>query len=178
VLLAPRSPEFADLVSAASLGAILTELGRSHDYLVVDSPAHLEERILGVMEVADQVLLVTSCTIAAVKDAKLTLRLMQSLGIEAGRVAVVLNQTIARIGFAAEDIERALRYPILANLPYEPRMDESIDNGRPLVLSEPRCGFSRQLQQVVDHLGRERDASATHKPTERPVKWRLRFTPR
>jgi MinD-like ATPase involved in chromosome partitioning or flagellar assembly len=178
VLLAPRSPEFADLVTAASLGAILTEVGRTHDYLVVDSPAHLEERILGVMEVADQILMVTSSNITAVKDTKMTLRLLQSLGIEPARVAIILNQTRARTAFPAEDIERALRFPLLANLPHEPRMDESLDNGRPLVLSEPRSAFSKQLQLVVDHLGRERAASAVLTPRERPAKWRLRFGPR
>jgi pilus assembly protein CpaE len=178
VLLAPRSPEFADLVTAASLGAILNEIARTHDYLVVDSPAHLEERILGVIEMADQVLLVTSSNITAVKDTKTTLRLLQSLGIEAERVAVVLNQTRTRVSFAAEDIERALRFPLLATLPYEPRMDESIDSGRPLVLSEPRSGFSKQLRLVVDHLGRERAASAGGSAAQRPVRWRLRFSPR
>jgi MinD-like ATPase involved in chromosome partitioning or flagellar assembly len=178
VLLAPRSPEFADLVTAASLGAILNEIARTHDYLVVDSPAHLEERILGVIEMADQVLLVTSSNITAVKDTKTTLRLLQSLGIEAERVAVVLNQTGTRVSFAAEDIERALRFPLLATLPYEPRMDESIDSGRPLVLSEPRSGFSKQLRVVVDHLGRERAASAGGSAAQRPVRWRLRFSPR
>jgi pilus assembly protein CpaE len=178
VLLAPRSPELADLVTAAGLGAILTDLGRAHDYLVVDSPANLEERILGVVEVADHVLLVTSPSITAVKDTKMTLRLLQSLGIESDRVAVVLNHTRARPGFAAEDIERALRFPLLATLPYEPRMDESIDSGRPLVLSEPRSGFSKQLGAVVAHLGRERAASAGRAARERPVRWRLRFTSR
>jgi MinD-like ATPase involved in chromosome partitioning or flagellar assembly len=177
VLLAPRSPEFADLVTAASLGAILNELARTHDYLVVDSPAHLEERILGVIEMADLILLVTSSNITAVKDTKTTLRLLQSLGIEAERVAVVLNQTRTRGSFAAEDIERSLRFPLLARLPYEPRMDESIDSGRPLVLSEPRSGFSKQLRLVVEHLGRQRAASAGRSPAERPFRWRLRFSP-
>jgi pilus assembly protein CpaE len=175
VLLAPRSPESADNVTAASLGAILTALGRTHDYVVVDSPAHLEERILGVMEVADQILLVTSPNITSVKDTKTTLRLLQSLGIDPGHVAIVLNQSGARVGFAAKEIERTMRFPLLANLPHEPRMDESLDNGRPLILSEPRSPFSKRLQLVVDHLDRERSASAARTPRARPSRWRLRF---
>jgi MinD-like ATPase involved in chromosome partitioning or flagellar assembly len=144
----------------------------------VDTPAHLEERILGVMEAADHVLLITSSSIAAVKDTKMTLRLLQSLGIEPGRVGVIVNHTTAKVGFSTEDIERALRFPLLATLPFEPRMHESIDGGRPLVLSEPRSGFSKQLQLVIAHLARERAAPAGGTPRARPVRWRRRFSPR
>ncbi len=152
VLLAPASPEFADLVTAASLRAILRELSRSYDYVVVDSPAHIEERILEVMEVADQILVVSSFNITSVKDTKVTLKLLQSLGIERDRVAVVLNQTHPKVGFPRDEIEKSLRREVLAHLPYDGRIDESIDNGRPAVISEPRSEFSKQLKIVVDFL--------------------------
>ncbi|MDQ6807657.1 MAG: P-loop NTPase [Actinomycetota bacterium] len=175
VLLAPTSPEASDLVSASSLATILTLLSRTHDFVVVDSPAQLEERIVRVMEVADQILLVSSFGIASVKDTRVTLRLLQSLGIEPDRVAVVVNQTHPRISFPADEIERALRFPILSNLPFERRMDESLDSGHPLVVSEPRSRFSRQLAHVVDHVGRTRETRSTNKVARHGSKWRLRF---
>ena len=175
VLLAPRSPESGDLVTASILEAILDQLSRRHDYVVVDAPAHLEERIIGVMEVADQIILVSSYGITSVKDTKMTLRLLQSLGIERERVALVLNQILPRITFPAEEIENALRFPVLSHLPYEPRMEESLDNGRPLVLTEPRCGFSRQLRVIVDHVGRATDPGAPAKVRRHAATWRLRF---
>ncbi|GAC1575136.1 MAG: hypothetical protein NVS3B18_08840 [Candidatus Dormibacteria bacterium] len=175
VLLAPSSPESGDLVTAPGLEAILAHLSHRHDSVVVDSPAHLEERIIGVMEVADQILLVSSFGITSVKDAKMTLRLLQSLGIERERVALVLNQTRPRISFPAEEIEKALRFPVLSNLPYEARMEESVDSGRPMVLTEPRSGFSRQLRLIVDHVGRPRDPDAPAKVRRHAATWRLRF---
>ena len=152
VLLAPASPEFADLVTAASLRAILRELSRTYDYIVVDAPAHLEERVLEVMEVADQVLVVTSFNITAVKDAKVTLKLLQSLAIEQERVAVVLNQTHPKVNFLREEIEKSLKVRVLALLPYDPRMDDAIDQGRPMVVTEPRSDFSKQIRVIVDFL--------------------------
>jgi pilus assembly protein CpaE len=154
VLLAPSNPERGDLVTAANLETILTQLSLEHDFVVVDSPAHLEERIIHVMQVADHILLVSSFDITSVKDAKTTLRLLQSLGIERERVALVLNQTRPRISFPAEEIEKSLRFPVLSSLPYEAGMDESVDDGRPLVLSEPRSGYNRQLRLIVAHVGR------------------------
>jgi pilus assembly protein CpaE len=175
VLLAPSNPELGDLVTAANLETILTQLSLEHDFVVVDSPAHLEERIVGVMQVADHILLVSSFDITSVKDAKTTLRLLQSLGIERERVALVLNQTRPRISFPAEEVEKSLRFPVLSSLPYETRMDESVDNGRPLVLTEPRGGYSKQLRLIVDHVGRAKDQGAPAKADEHASAWRLRF---
>ena len=162
------------MVTAAAVEAILNQLARTHDFVVVDSPPQLEERIVGVMEVADQILLVSSFGITSVKDAKITLRLLQSLGIDRDRVAVVVNQTRPRVAFQAEEIERSLRFPILSHLPYEPRVDESVDSGRPLVVSEPRSGFSRQMAVIVEHVGRARAADAP-KVRRHAAKWRLRL---
>jgi MinD-like ATPase involved in chromosome partitioning or flagellar assembly len=152
ILLAPASPEFADLVTAASLRAILRELSRGFDYVIVDSPAHIEERVLEVMEVADQILVVSSFNITSVKDTKVTLKLLHSLGIERDRIAVVLNQIHPKAGFPREEIETSLRREVLAHLPYDARIDESIDNGRPAVIGEPRSEFIKQLRVVVDFL--------------------------
>ncbi|MBJ7595485.1 MAG: P-loop NTPase [Candidatus Dormibacteraeota bacterium] len=175
VLLAPSSPESSDLVSAAGLEAILGQLSRTHDVVVVDSPPHLEERVVGVMEVADQILLVSSFGITSVKDAKVTLRLLQSLGIPPDRVALVVNQTRPRLTFSAEEIERTLRFPILSTLPFEPRMEETIESGRPMVVSEPRSGFSRQMALIVDHVGRAQAVSAAPNVRHQAARWRLRF---
>ncbi|MDQ6846974.1 MAG: P-loop NTPase [Candidatus Dormibacteraeota bacterium] len=174
-LLAPTSPESSDLVSAAGLEAILAQLSRTHDVVVVDSPPHLEERVVRVMEVAQQILLVSSFGITSVKDAKVTLRLLQSLGIPPDRVALVVNQTRPRLTFSAEEIERTLRFPILSNLPFEPRMEETIESGRPMVVSEPRSGFSRQMALIVDYVVRAQPARAAPTAPAHAARWRLRF---
>ncbi|MEO8898295.1 MAG: P-loop NTPase [Candidatus Dormibacter sp.] len=176
VLLAPASPEFADLVTAASLRAILRELSRSFDYVIVDSPAHIEERVLEVMEVADQILVVSSFNITSVKDTKVTLKLLQSLGIERDRIAVVLNQVHPKVGFPREEIEKSLRREVLAHLPYDARIDDSIDNGRPAVISEPRSEFSKQVKVLVDFLTPEEgavDAGGAEPARDRASKRRL-----
>ncbi|HWF57697.1 MAG TPA: P-loop NTPase [Candidatus Dormibacteraeota bacterium] len=175
VLLAPSRPEAGDLVTAADLEAILGELSRQHDHVVVDCPAHLEERIVGVLEAADHILLVSSFGITSVKDAKTTLRLLQSLGIEPARVALLLNRTRPRDSSPEEEIARALRFPVLATLPFEARMDESVESGRPLVAIEPRGEFSKRLGVVAGHVARPRDGGAPAGAGPQPSSWRLRF---
>jgi len=152
VLLAPASPELADLVTTANLRGILRELGKTHDYIVVDAPAHLEERTLEAIEQADQILLVTAFNVTTVKSTRVALKLFQSLGVELDRIAIVLNQIRQKVTFARAEIEQLLRFRVLVQLPFDPRVDESIDTGQPLVMREPRSEMSKQFRALVDYL--------------------------
>ena len=151
-LLAPSSPEFADLVNTANLRGILRELAKRYDHIVVDTPAHLEERNLEAIEMADQIIVVTSFNFAAIKDTKVTLKLLQSLGIPRERICVVLNQTRAKAGFPRSEVEESLRFRVVTVLPFEPKVDDCIDNGRPIITAEPKSEFSRQFRLLVAHL--------------------------
>jgi len=153
VLLAPTSPELADLVTAGTLRAIVRELSKSYDYIVIDAAAHLEERTLEVIEMADHIVVVTAFNVTAVKDTKITLKLLQSLGIDREKIAVILNQTRAKTNFTREEVEDSLRFRIVTQLPFDPRIvDEAVDHGKPFVLSEPRSEISRQFRTLVDYL--------------------------
>ncbi|MGD0833786.1 MAG: P-loop NTPase [Candidatus Dormibacteria bacterium] len=151
-LLAPTSPEFADLVNTANLRAILRELATTYDQIIVDTPAHLEERNLEAIETADQIIVVTNFNITAIKDTKVTLKLLQSLGIPKERIALVLNQTRAKASFPRAEVDDSLRFPVVASLPFEPRIDEFIDAGKTIVSADAKCDFSKQIRQLVDHL--------------------------
>jgi pilus assembly protein CpaE len=151
-LLAPASPEFADLVNTASVRAILREMAREYDHIIVDTPSHLEERNLEAIELADQIVVVTSFNFAALKDTKITLKLLQSLGIQKDKICVVLNQTRARVSFQRGEVEDSLRFRVLTVLPFEPRVDDFIDSGRSIVTEEPKAEFSKQFRVLLDHI--------------------------
>jgi MinD-like ATPase involved in chromosome partitioning or flagellar assembly len=176
-LLAPASPEFADLVNTANLRAILRELAKEYDHIVVDTPSHLEERNLEAIEMADQIVVVTSFNFAAIKDTKVTLKLLQSLGVDRDKICVVLNQTRAKVSFQRSEVEESLRFRVLTVLPFEPRLDDFIDNGQQMVTAEPKAEFSRQFRLLVDHIaGGEDDTSAKEPERARARVNRRRFS--
>jgi MinD-like ATPase involved in chromosome partitioning or flagellar assembly len=151
-LLAPASPEFADLVNTASLRAILRELAKTYDHIVVDTPSHLEERNLEAIEMASQIIVVTSFSFAAIKDTKVTLKLLQSLGVDRDSICVVLNQTRAKASFQRAEVEDSLRFRVLTVLPFEPKVDDYFDNGQQIVTADPKAEFSKQFRVLVDHV--------------------------
>jgi MinD-like ATPase involved in chromosome partitioning or flagellar assembly len=177
-LLAPASPEFADLVNTANLRAILRELAKNYDHIVVDTPSHLEERNLEAIEMADQIVVITTFNFAAVKDTKITLKLLQSLGVDRDIISVVLNQTRAKVSFQRAEVEETLRFRVLTVLPFEPRLDDYIDNGQQIVTADPKAEFSKQFRVLVDHIAGSAQGTDAAKEPERakPRTSRRRFS--
>jgi pilus assembly protein CpaE len=169
VLRAPSSPELAEMIAAANLRAIIRATGRAHGFVVIDTPSHVDERVLEAFELADRVLLVTSYNLSAVRGTKATLLLLEALGVDMDRVDVVLNHTRPRTNYRREDIEEILGRPILVDLPYDPRVDPSLDSGTPIVLAQPRAELSRRLAGLAQMIVAPAAGAGTEGPAEMPA---------
>jgi pilus assembly protein CpaE len=150
ILRAPSSPELGETVVAANLRSIMRATTKAHAFVVVDTPSHIDERVLEVFELADRVLLVTSYNLSAVRGTKATLLLLEALGVDPDRVGVVLNHTRPRTNYRREDIEEILGRTSLIDLPYDPRVDPSLDSGTPIVVAQPRSELARRLVALAD----------------------------
>jgi pilus assembly protein CpaE len=179
VLRAPSSPELAETILAAPLRAIIRTTARVHEFVVIDTPSHVDERVLEALELADRVLLVTSYNLSAVRGTKATLLMLEALGVDPDRVDVVLNHTRPRTNYRREDIEEILGRRILVDLPYDPRVDPSLDSGVPIVVAQPRAELARRLTGLAQLIAApivstETDAGAL--PVPEPPVYRRRFS--
>ena len=152
VLRSAVSPELAALVTAPHLRAIIRGVSKAHEFVVVDTPSQVDERTLEAFELADRVLLVSSYNMTSVRATKSSIALLEALGIAGERVDVILNHTRPRVSYKREDIEAILGRAALADLPYDPRVDQSVDSGTPLLRSQPRAELSRRLIALAQAL--------------------------
>ncbi len=168
VLRSAPSPELADIVTAARLRAMIRAVSKSYEFVVVDTPSHLDERTVEAFELADRVVVVSSYNMTAVRSAKASIALLVALGVSRDRIAVVLNHTRPRVSYRREDVEEILACHAVADLPYDPRVDESLDSGSPIVLSQPRAELSRRLVMLAGSVSSPSPALGAA-PTEMPV---------
>jgi pilus assembly protein CpaE len=165
VLLAPISPELADLVTAEHVRAVIAELRRTFDYVIVDSASHLTEFNLEVIELAQRVLVVTALTIPAIKDAKLTLKVLESLSVDPETIMLVVNRVDGYADFNQESIEQSLRTPVAVQIPHDPRViGDAITRGLPFVTAHPEAEVSRALRELVARIVPERATAAAAAP--------------
>jgi pilus assembly protein CpaE len=178
VLRAPSSPELAETVHAATLRSVFRATAKAHEFVVIDTPCHVDERVLEAFELADRLLLVTGYNLSSVRGTKATLLLLEALGVDLDRVDVVLNHTRPRTNFRREDIEEILGRRVLVDLPYDPRVDPSLDSGTPIVLAQPRAELSRRLIALAQLIALPRSAvesGAAEIPEPAPPTYRRRF---
>jgi len=53
----PRAPSWPEAITAAHVRAVIRATARRPHFMVVDTPSHLDERVLEAFELADRLLL-------------------------------------------------------------------------------------------------------------------------
>jgi len=153
VLLAPISPELADLVTTEHVRTIMEELRRSHDFIVVDTASHLGEINLEAIEMSTRVILITALNIPAIKDTKLSLKVLDSLNVDSERLLLMLNRCDAHSDFNKDAVEQNLRFPITLQIPHDPKVvSASVNRGAPFVSINPEAEISRAVRDLVSRL--------------------------
>lgn len=150
VLLAPISPELADLINADHVRSVMTELRKTCDYVVVDTPSQLAEINLEVIEMAQRVLVMSTLTIPSIKNAKLSLKVLESLNIEPASILLLVNRQDGHSDFNRESIEQNLGHQVAAQLPFDARVvGDAVTRGAPFVTLHPDTEISKAVREIV-----------------------------
>ena len=169
VLLGPPAPEGADLVSAANLRKIVEELKQSHDYVVVDLPSGLTEHSLGIMDLADDLLVIAALEITTIKNVRLFLEVADQLEYHRSKIRLVINRSDTAQGIRIGDVEVSIRRPIDGTIVSDGRLAVlAVNRGVPFVVSHPEAALSRDIVKLARTLAGESSFQVT--PTDKPAK--------
>ncbi len=153
VLLAPVSPELADLVTPTLVRTVLGQLRRSFAITVVDTAATLNDVSLEAIEQADKIVLITTLGLASIKDAKMVLKVFESLGVPRQKIALVLNRCDDTADFSSASVESSLRFPIALQLPFDRKqVSVSIQRGVPFTIQAPEADISKRVRELAARL--------------------------
>jgi pilus assembly protein CpaE len=157
VLLAPSSPEQSEVVQPQHVRTVLGLLRDHFDYVVVDTWPTFDERMLHVLDAADQIVVPTTLELPAVKNTKLLLDVVGALGHPADKVKLVLNRVGSRVSARVQDVEASLGLTAVAQVASDWRLTTlALNQGVPLVLSQPDspiAGNVRALAQALAGAG-------------------------
>ena len=146
LLLAPPSPESADLVTPAHMAQVLELLRGLYDYVIVDIDKRLDDLNLMVLDVAETIFVVMTADLSCLKNVRLVLETIGHLGYEAGKVKLVLNRSNAFTGINVKSAEGALRRPIEHQIVNEYRgAISALNTGAPFMVSKADSVLGRSL---------------------------------
>lgn len=150
VLAAPLEPAFADDITTAGLMQMLDVLRETYDYVVVDTASMLDELILSLIERSDEILMLVDMDLPSVKNAKLALETLRLLKFSTSNVRMVMNRSDSKAKLDNKEIEAALKMEISASIPSAAIVAASVNEGRPVVETEPRSRVAKGFESVAE----------------------------
>jgi pilus assembly protein CpaE len=161
VLLAPPNPQTGELITSDHLRAILDQLRKEFDYVVVDTQSSLQDRALAVLDMADRIVTLMTLEMPCIKNIKLFLELAELLEYPAEKVLLVLNKADNRLGIRVENVEENIQHKValqIANAAHE--MTLAINQGVPLVIEKRGHQTAKDVFALANLITNARAAAA------------------
>jgi pilus assembly protein CpaE len=156
LLLAPPSPETAELVTPEHMPAIMEHLRGLYDYILIDIDKRLDDVNLGVLEVADTMFVVMTADLSCLKIVRLVLETIGHLGYESGKVQLVLNRSNAFTGINVKNAEGALKRTIDHQIVNEYRgAISALNSGAPFMFTKADSLLGRSLLDFARVIDKE-----------------------
>jgi pilus assembly protein CpaE len=171
VLLAPPSPETAEMITAAGVKKVLERLRADHDLVVVDCTSYFNDTTLAILDAADVILTMLSLEITSVKNMRLFLEVAEQLGYESGKVRLVLNRADSALGIRVADVEHSIGRKIDETIVSDGRsVVYALNRGVPFFLSNREAQVSQDILRLARSVvGVEATPGTTEdrKPTQK-----------
>jgi len=152
VLCAPKSPEYADVVSAERIQSLLRLLRSYYDYVIVDTPPTFDDVTITAIEASTTVLFVTGLDISILKNSKLSISLLTSLQ-QKDKVRIVVNRAVEINTVTMSDVQSVIGCPIWAKIPSDYKVAVSaLNRGIPFVIGEPNSKLSLAIGDIAKLL--------------------------
>jgi pilus assembly protein CpaE len=148
LLAGANDPVDAESISHEQVTMVLGLLTEGFDYVVVDTPAGLDELTLAALECATDILLVSSLDVTSIRSLRKASDTLDHIGVRAER-RLLLNRANSKVGLDPTDAELAMGMTIACSIPSSRDIPLAMNLGTPVVVSQPKSPVARQLQQLA-----------------------------
>jgi len=153
VLLAPPTPEAAELITGPNIKKILETLRGSYAYVVVDTWPSFQEQVLTMLDVADVILTLMTLEITSLKNVRVFMEIAEKLGYDEHKVQLVANRNDSSGGIKASDVESSLARKIPHTIVSDGRaLVLAVNRGVPFVISHRDSQVAKDIFTLADKL--------------------------
>ena len=150
VLLAPPSPEMAELITPHHAKRMVEALSMTHDLVVVDCMSSFNDTTLAILDLADTVLTMLSLEITSIKNIRLFLEVAEQLGYGSDKVRLVLNRADSSLGIRVADVEHSIGRRVDHTIVSDGRsVVYALNRGVPFFLSNREAQVSQDVLRLA-----------------------------
>jgi pilus assembly protein CpaE len=176
VLLAPPSPEMAELITPAGVKRVIEALRRKHDLVIIDCTSWFNDTTLAILDAADAVLTILSLEITSIKNMRLFLEVADQLGYEQSKIKLVLNRADSTLGIRVADVENSIGRKVDHTIVSDGRsVVYALNRGVPFFLSNREAQVSQDILRLASVISGERAATVAD-DARKPVQKKSMFS--
>ena len=153
VLLAPPSPELAEMVTPAAAKRVLEVLRGRYDLVVVDCASSFSDPTLAILDAADTILTILTLEITSIKNLRLFLEVADQLGYPGDKIQLVLNRADSALGIRVADVEHSIGRKVDHTVVSDGRsVVYALNRGVPFFLSNREAQVSQDVLRLARSL--------------------------
>ena len=164
VLCAPATPAEADELTVAQVERVLELLIQSFKYVVIDTASGLDENTLTGLEYATDLVLISATDVPSIRATVKEIEALRVIGKPQQNWHFVLNRADARTGLTIPAIEQTVGINVDVAIPSSRSVPLSLNQGEPVIASDPRSTVSLAMLQLVSRLVPQGAANSNVKP--------------
>jgi pilus assembly protein CpaE len=159
-LCGPDSPVEGEEIRADAARDVVAKLGDEFAYVVVDTSAGLTEHTLAVIDISTDLVLMCAMDVASIRSLRKEVDALDQLGLTQARRHFVINRADSKVGLDIKDVEATVGMPVDISVPSSHAVPLSMNQGIPVVESQPRSPVARQMTQLAGRFTGSRDDGA------------------
>jgi pilus assembly protein CpaE len=149
VLGSPNSPFDWKGLPGERLEALLQQLARQYDVVLVDTGNSLSDACLTALECATMVFWVTTPDYASVRDSLQALQALRGLRVDSEKIRLVLNVVSPDLDVRPQTIEEALGASIFWTVPYDRTLRRASQGGQAVIDASPHSAAAETIAELA-----------------------------
>jgi pilus assembly protein CpaE len=159
VILAPPSPEMADVITSTGVKRVVEALSQRYELVVIDCAAWFNDTTLGILDLADIVLVVLTLEMTSIKNIRLFLEVAETLGYQ-NKIRLVLNRADTTLGIRVADVEHSIGRKVDNTIVSDGRaVVYALNRGVPFVLSNREAQVAQDVLRLATAVTGNRQSS-------------------
>lgn len=146
------SPADGESILGEQLTHLVEQLSRTFQYVVIDTTPALGEHTLAVLDVATDVVAVSSLAVPNLRALRVELAILREVGLTGEKLHLVLNQAVDPGGLQLRDGQNIVGEPFDVVLPHSKAVPLSTNRGVPVLVDAPKDGASKALTQLLARI--------------------------
>jgi len=150
LLAAPVKAESAEDIEPKHIYEIMELLRQRYDNVIIDTPHSFDSVTISALDHADQILVVLTLEIHAIRSTRRALEIFDRLGYPRKKVRIVVNRWSKNIELDQKQVEDFLGERVIAFIQSDYRAAvNSINLGQPLIASAPGSAVTTDLYNLA-----------------------------